>query len=84
MYRQNFPHTGKVEKPALAPPKKRADANFDIQLAGDVGQAYSLQGTSNFLNWTSITSFVAATLPFTVSDLTATNAPSRFYRATSP
>lgn len=84
MCRQNLRHTGKVEKPSLAPPKKRPDANFDIQLAGEIGQAYSVQSTSNFLNWDFLTNFVATTLSRTVSDLSATNASARFYRATTP
>ena len=84
MYRQNLRHTGKVEKPSLAPPKRRADANFDIQVAGEIGQAYSIQSTRDFLKWDFMTNFVATVLPMTVSDLTATNAPTRFYRATTP
>ena len=84
MYRQNLRHTGRVENPSLAPPKKRADANFDIQLAGEIGQQYSVESTSNFLNWIFVTNFVATSLPMTISDLTATNKAARFYRATTP
>ncbi len=84
MYRQNARHTGKVEKPALAPPKKRADANFDLQLfPNQLGLTYTVENSSNLVDWTALTSFVATNFPVEVPDLTATNAPARFYRAFS-
>ena len=84
MAQQNLRHTGRLESPLLAPPQKRADANIDLQVAGESGQAYTLQSTSNFMNWTSVTSFVAQTASTRIADLTASNAPTRFYRATTP
>jgi outer membrane protein assembly factor BamB len=84
MDRQNARNTGKVEKPALRQPQKRSDANFQFQLYGQLGQTFTIQGSTNLANWTSLTSVVATTLPMDVADLTATNAPLRFYRASSP
>jgi hypothetical protein len=84
MYRQNARHTGKVEKPALRQPQKRSDANFQFQLYGQLGQTFTVEATTNFNTWTSVTSFVANTLPMDVVDLSASNHPSRFYRASSP
>ena len=84
MYRQNLRHTGKVEKPSLAPPKPRLDHNFDLQLFGEMGQPYTVQSTTNFLEWSFVTNFVATNLPMSVTDLTASNAPARFYRASTP
>jgi hypothetical protein len=84
MYRQNARHTGKVEKPALRQPQKRSDANFQFQLYGQLGQVFTVEATTNFDTWTSVTSIVANTLPTDVLDLSASNYPSRFYRASSP
>jgi hypothetical protein len=81
MYRQNAGHTGKVERPALAPPKKRADANFELQLYGPLGSTFTIEDSTNLNTWTSLTSFVATTVPMHVIDVTATSAPSKFYRA---
>jgi hypothetical protein len=85
MYRQNARRTGKVERPALTRPQKRADANFEFQLyPQQLGLAYTVESSSNLCSWTTVTSFVASTLPVDVVDLTASNAAVRFYRAFSP
>ncbi len=84
MSRQNARNTGKVEKPSLKPPKKRADANFDLQLfPNQLGLTYVVENSSNLVDWTALTNFVATNSPVEVPDLTATNAPTRFYRAFS-
>jgi outer membrane protein assembly factor BamB len=84
MYRQNPRHTGKVEKPVLRQPQKRSDANFEFQLyPQQLGLTYTVESSSDLYNWTSMTSFVANTLPTDVVDLTASNAPTRVYRAFS-
>jgi hypothetical protein len=84
MYRQNARRTGKVEKPALKQPQKRSDANFQFQLYGQLGQTFTVEASTNFNTWTSVTSIVANTLPVDVVDLSASNHASRFYRASSP
>ena len=82
MFRQNPRHTGKIEKPVLTQPQKRSDANFQFQLyPQQVGLTYNIEMSTNLKTWTSLTGIVATTLPTDVADLTATNAPSRFYRA---
>jgi hypothetical protein len=84
MYRQNARRTGKVEKPALKQPQKRSDANFQFQLYGQLGQTNTVEVTANLNTWTSLTSIVIDTVPMDFVDLTASNFPSRFYRAFSP
>jgi len=84
MYRQNARHTGKIEKPALQQPKKRADANFEFQLYAQLGQTNVIETTTNLNSWTSLTSVVVTTVPQPVVDLTASNHPARFYRSTAP
>jgi hypothetical protein len=83
MYRQNPRHTGKVEKPSLQKPQKRSDANFQFQLFGQISNSFNIESSTNLSTWTSLTSLVATTLPMDIVDLTATNAPLRFYRAAS-
>lgn len=84
MYRGNYRHTGKIEKPALKQPKKRADANFEFQLYAQLGQTNVIETTTNLSNWTSLTSVVVTTMPQPVVDLTASNSPSRIYRTVAP
>jgi len=83
MYRQNPRHTGKVEKPSLQKPKKRSDANFQFELWAQIDQPYTIEASTNLNTWTSLTSFVATTVPMDVFDLEATNYRARFYRARS-
>jgi outer membrane protein assembly factor BamB len=81
MYRQNLRHTGKVEHPTLQKPKKRADANFQFQLAGEVGQTYNIQRSSDLSLWSTFTNLVATNPPATFVDLSASNFNVGFYRA---
>lgn len=84
MYRGNARHTGKIEKPALKQPKKRADANFEFQLFAQLGQTNVIETTTNLNMWTSLTSVVVTTVPQPVVDLSASNHPTRFYRSSTP
>jgi hypothetical protein len=84
MFRQNLRHTGKAERPTLKQPQKRSDGGFQFQLQGELGQGYTVLGSTNLNSWTSLTNFVATTVPMDVVDFTATNFPVRFYRASSP
>ena len=84
MYRGNARHTGRVEKPALSQPKKRADANLEFQLfPHQLGLTYDIQNSTNLATWTSLTSIVAQAFPVDIVDLTATNSTMKFYRAVS-
>ena len=84
MYRGNFRHTGKVEKPSLLNSQRRKDANFEFQLYSQLGQTNTLETTTNLSTWSFLTSVVVTNVPMDVLDLTASNAPSRFYRAIAP
>jgi hypothetical protein len=83
MYRQNARSTGNVERPALSTPKKRADNQFQFELYGQLGKPFTVESSTNLNTWTSLTSFVATTLPMDVVDPGATNTPSKAYRAFS-
>jgi hypothetical protein len=82
-FRQNLRNTGKVEKPQLKNPR-RAAAGFEADLFGEMGQSYTVQTSTNFLNWTSLTSIVCTTLPELIMDPCVTGFPFRVYRAISP
>ena len=47
MYRQNPRHTGKIEKPSLQQPKKRADANFEFERASAMNWRYLRNQAAN-------------------------------------
>jgi hypothetical protein len=82
MYHQNGRHTGKLEKPVLAQPRKNTDSNFAFQLyPNQLGLTYTIEASTNLSTWTAVTNILATTLPTDVTDLSASNAPTRFYRA---
>src|SRR5207253_11067392 len=78
MYRQNARHTGKIEKPSLQQPKKRADANFQFQLYAQLGQTQTVQTSTDLTTWTCLTNVAVTNVPMDVVDLTASNSTSRF------
>jgi hypothetical protein len=81
MYQQNSSHTGGFQKPSLNKPQKRSDSNIQFELFGQISNSYTIEASTNLNTWTSLTNFVATTLPMDVTDLTATNSPMKFYRA---
>ncbi len=62
------------------------DGNFQLTFSGPVGRPYTLLASTNvalsLTNWIPIANGSIDTDPFTVSDLTATNFPRRFYSIT--
>ena len=62
MYRQNTLHTGKIEKPSLQQPKKRADANFELQLYAKIDQTETVQTSSDLVTWTPLTNVLSRTV----------------------
>jgi hypothetical protein len=83
MYRQNARHTGKIEKPSLQQPKKRADANFEFQLYAQIDQTQTVQTSTDLVAWAPLTNVVVTNVPMDVVDLCASNFPTRFYRTLS-
>jgi len=57
-----------------------ADGTFVLQVAGDVGPNYVIQGSTNLVNWESVYTTNPAVMPFNWIDATATNFPARFFR----
>lgn len=84
MYRQNARQTGKVEEPTFLNARARNDANFQFQLYAQLGQTNTVETSTNLTSWTPLTNVVITNVPLDVVDLTASNSPTRFYRAISP
>ena len=82
MYQQNARHTGKIERPFLALPQSGTGSNFKFQLyPNQLGLTYSIETSTNLTTWTTLTNVFATALPTEVTDISASNASTRFYRA---
>jgi cytochrome c553 len=53
---------------------------FQLGFYGAAGSNYVLQATTNFINWTPLSTNMATSNQFNFSDVKATNFPYRFYR----
>jgi hypothetical protein len=56
------------------------NGGFQIAVYGQIGQVYTLQASTNLVNWVSILNFTCTNLPTYVVDATAKNYKQRFYR----
>src|SRR5438876_9910134 len=83
MYQQNARHTGKIEKPSLQQPKRRADANFEFQLYAQIDGTQTVQTSADLATWNSLTNVIVTNVPLTLVDLSASNFASRYYRTYS-
>ncbi len=84
MFQQNARHTGKVEKPVLKNPQQHDDASFEFQLYAQLGRTNVIETSTNLSVWIFLTNVVITNVPMNVVDSTASNSPTRFYRASSP
>jgi len=55
-----------------------------VTLTGGVGQTYTVQASTNLVNWVAITNLVLSTGSGQFTDYPATNCPQQFYRAVVP
>jgi hypothetical protein len=68
----------------LAAPLRASDGTFEFNVTSAIGQSVSLEASTNLLDWFTITNPVPTNPPFQFIDPSATNYPSRFYRAVVP
>jgi hypothetical protein len=61
-----------------------ANGAFQLGISGLAGGSYILQGTTNLINWTSLTTNQPSNNVFNLSDTNAGNFPYRFYRVLEP
>ena len=77
-----------MNQPAITNVAKLGDGNLAFTLTGTVGQGYSVRASTNIslplISWPVIQSGTLTASPLTFMDLTATNYPTRFYRASTP
>ena len=64
----------------LTPSGFSTNSRFQISVAATTGSNYVLQASTNLVNWTSISTNLAATNVFNLLDPNAPNFPYRFYR----
>jgi hypothetical protein len=58
---------------------------FQLQFSATAGASYTIQASSNLVDWIILTNFVPVTTgTFQFNDLTATNYPQHFYRVSVP
>ena len=58
------------------------NGGFQMAFYGMAGSNYTVQASSNLLNWQPFTNFIITNSPYNFADPTATNFKMRFYRAT--
>lgn len=72
---------GVAGPPVFTSVARLADGNVRLTLSVAPNASYSIQTSSNLVNWVTQTNVFATSLSIQVTDLTATNATRKFYRA---
>ena len=70
--------------PSLAAPVLLPNGSAQLTLSGSARMAYTIQASSDLVNWTPLASFVATNAAKGLFDPAATNLSRRFYRAMMP
>ncbi len=73
-----------VTPPWLGDGQYLPDGSFQLTVYGDAGRSYTVQASTNLVDWTLVTTLVNPNGTMTVVDPAATNFSYRFYRAVSP
>lgn len=68
----------------LSLPARQPNGGFRFALLGEAGRSYTIQASTNLVNWMAVTNFVSATGTNEFTDATAPNFSRRFYHAVSP
>ena len=73
-----------VGGPVLTPPAPQPGGSMQLTLNGIAGWRYTVSGSTDLVNWTPLTSFVATNASTQIVDPAAGSFSHRFYRATAP
>ncbi len=73
-----------VTPPWLGDGQYLPDGSFQLTVHGDAGLSYTLQASTNLVDWVPLQSFVSTNGTMTVVDSAATNFTCWFYRAVTP
>ncbi len=73
-----------VGGPVLTPPAPQPGGSMQLTLNGIAGWRYTVSGSTDLVNWTPLTSFVATNASTQIVDPAAGGFSHRFYRATAP
>jgi hypothetical protein len=68
-------------RPLLSAPTLSTNGQFRVVLSGDVGPDYTVQISTNLLNWTPLFTTNFSLLPAEFLESSASNNSARFYRA---
>ena len=74
-------HFSLVAPASLKPNGFTAQKAFKLRLTGQPAMRFTIQASTNFVNWTPLLTNTSATGSFDYTDPKSTNAPRRFYRA---
>jgi hypothetical protein len=67
-------------KPVLSAPVRLSNGQFQFNFSGNPGQNYTLQASSDLVNWSSLMTTNSSNSSYTFTDPAATGMPRRFYR----
>jgi len=67
-------------RPTLSSPVRLANGQFKLHVSGTAGQNYTLQSSTNLVNWSSIITLSAPSSSFDLTDPGAVNGVRGFYR----
>ncbi len=70
-----------AEPPKLGKPVASPDGSVEVTLTGAAGSRYTLQSSSNLVDWVPLTDCVSTNDTITLTAPAATDSPVRFYRA---
>jgi hypothetical protein len=73
-----------VGGPVLTPPAPQPGGSMQLTLNGIAGWRYTVSGSTDLVNWTPLTSFVATNASTQIVEPAAGSFSHRFYRATAP
>jgi hypothetical protein len=71
---------GVPTNPSFASAQRMRSGQFQLTVNGNVGQSYTLQASTDLVNWTHVTIFVCTNSPTVINDPVSTNYPHRFYK----